>query len=440
MYAEAYNRYTALLQNHLLPTPPITYWQAGCIFDTVLDFLALCTNGTIDTNGGTQITLAEAQETVTSVLNKYNFDVIANNANTQNVYANVYYNGTAYTGNYRYYANWYDDAGWWGIACAKAFDPYYQSLFTDSSLTKAQGIAKACWKAMKEGTYDEYGGAPNVYQNAKKNQNPSVSQTIPRYTGGVWQADFGDPLTSSLGPFQDSVVNGLWLTLSTRLYGKCNDENLKTEIAPYIASTIRFFENWVNDKEYSILYRPTSVQALLRERTPAYSNEVTQHDGNILVNPASWYQANTCWGGDQGLFLGGLYEYSTLPEPDKKFSDGYMPIILNGIATIMVNNTPSYGNILSPWYPIQDNPLESTDAADYASGVGVCARYLLYGYLKGPNPINYALSNSTSPLHSVIANSAKCCVDHKFPTYGNTAFDHFNNLSILILAMAMKVN
>ncbi len=439
-YALAYSNYQELLNNTLLAESP-NYWQAGCIFDTLLDFLALSIASPLDNNEDIIITKAEAQKAVYDVLKKYNCDIILNQNGTQQVPANVYYNGSTTIPSTAQCANWYDDAGWWGIACAKAYDPIYKDLFTSETKAKAQEIAKACWTAMETGTYTQYGGAPNVYQTAKSQNSPYINQAAPRYEGGVWQANFGDPLSAKLGPFQDSVVNGLWFTLSTRLYKMSEDFELQKRISPYIESFVSFFKQWMTDPEYSILFKTGEQSGLIRERYPAYNHSVEKYDGNILVNPSSWFESNTCWAGDQGLYLGGLYEYSTIILSEGGFANKTMNLILNGIPNMITTNPiiPIQENILAPWFPYTpDNGLDVTDSGDYASGSGICMRYLLYGYLKGGNPISERLSDTSAPLYSLIQTSAEACVNNNYPQFGNTSFDQFNSLSILTLSLAIQ--
>lgn len=447
MYAVAYSKYNDLLNNTLLGALP-NYWQSGCIFDTMLDFLALSTNGEITLpKGEKSITIKEAQKNISDILANYNYDIVENQESTQKVHANVYYQGSTYCPGAAERANWYDDAGWWGIACAKAFDPYYQHLFTEDTLKRAKSIAKSCLTAMKEGTYTQYKGAPNVYNTAVAQRNSNITKTAPRYQGGVWQANFGTPLNpeTKLGPFQLSVVNGLWFTLCTRMYKNCDSEDLKKDLKPIISNFMTFFKNWVNDTDYSLLFKKNNSSTLVRERPPAYNDSVLQHQGKILVNPSSWYNNNTCWAGDQGLFLGGLYEFSTLNfsqtgSSEESFTNKTIQGILKGISELMhIDSTNSSSSVISPWYPTLNNHLQQTDPGDYASGSGICMRYLLYGYLKGSNPIKEALTNKNSKLYELINKSAKSSFLGNYPSFGNPSFDLFNNLSILTTAMALGI-
>src|SRR5215467_7273277 len=66
-------------------------------------------------------------------------------------------------------AAWYDDFAWWGIACSKAFDPDYKDIFGADKIQHFQTIAVS------------------------------------------------DPFNCNLGPFQNTVMNALYLTLALRL-------------------------------------------------------------------------------------------------------------------------------------------------------------------------------------------------------------------------------
>ena len=140
---------------------------------------------------------------------------------------------------------WYDDYGWWGIASAKAFEDKYVKVF-GSHQEDFQQIATDCWDVMHTGKPDsymppyKYKGGPMVWENRDEGDEPgyfSAPKTwaVPRFSGGVWQYDMfkvertdpnpqdcspsnpSDPNIFKLGPFQNTVMNGLYLVLALRL-------------------------------------------------------------------------------------------------------------------------------------------------------------------------------------------------------------------------------
>jgi len=154
---------------------------------------------------------------------------------------------------------WYDDYGWWGIAFAKAFDDKYAKVFSNAQRSQAQTLARHCWDIMHTGKPNapspynySYKGGPNVWANRDETGKPgyftsSLGWAQPRFPGGVWQYDLfatarphppectpnkdsqnNDPNRDlrvsdpklwecPLGPYQLTVMNGLYFVLALRL-------------------------------------------------------------------------------------------------------------------------------------------------------------------------------------------------------------------------------
>lgn len=373
------------------------YWQAGNVFDTVTDFMLL----------GLDLGMLNSDQ-IDSVMSniKDNYDLL-----------NYSYNGSQ--------GNWYDDFGWWGIASSKAYTEEYSSVF-DKYKDDFRSIAVSCHGIMTDGKPQIDKGAPNVWKNCDQQK---YSKVEPYFNGGVWQYDIdkkSDPLIGStkLGPYQLSVVNGLYFVLSLRMM----DSGILVENA--ISNMHKFISDWCLDlgikNGKSMLYRGGNPGGIVLERVPIYKN-------GDQVNPASWAQANTCWAGDQGLMMGGMAEY-LLTNPDDFEARSLVGLISDGVPQNMISN-----KLIVPWYPIANNHLKSYDESDYSSGSGVFMRYLLYSYKKNATVKN-RLDLEGSDLRNLVLKSADACANDTYPSYGNSFFDQFNKLSILTTAINILVD
>ncbi|THU38215.1 hypothetical protein FAM09_16175 [Niastella caeni] len=389
------------------------YWMAGNVFDTALDYMRLAMANNMIT-----------RQEVDSVL----------------AYVNKNYDRThqSYNATYKYYKNdngipdgevndWpasatgsmYDDYCWWGIASAKAYSSAYQTIFQNYT-SQFDAIARSCWNVVENGIKVDQRpaqfGAPNVWANCPE----KFAAVEPRITGGAWQCDINDcsdPFNSSLGPFQDTVMNGLYMVFALRM-------NRTLNTSAQISREYKFLATWCfgdDIKEYErLFYNIPNKGGLVQERIATYKN-------GKPVPPEWWHYVHTAWCGDQGLILGAMVQYYPF-QPSLPDAMRLIKGIMQGVPENMQLNS-----ILMPWYPLTDNPLEGIDKADYASGVGVYMRYLLYAY-KNSTAVKGWVDSNQYGIKGMIRNNADACVAGKFPDYGNGIFDLFNKLSILITA------
>jgi len=392
------------------------YWQQGCTFDTVLDYLKFSIESA--STGDRRQKIEEAQKAVQMIY--------------KNVYQNEVLGGV-----------WYDDWAWWGIASTKAYDPAYAEVFGTENAEKFERVARFCYETMisgkgrneKPGAAGRYHGAQNVWETCNQTYYRKVK---PRYPGGSWQDDFpvassGSP--SDLGPldpsnhlgfFQVSVMNGLFLVFSSQLSAVAGFS------ATGAAEQYRFIQSWIN-------YAPTPNQGLLnteniqgvlvRERVSSYASDKM---------PVNFYKPTTCWGGDQGLFMGGLLAYEKYDPTDSTKS--LIRKIVTGVSLNMLDAHQAPSQVMGPWYPFHDNPLAAIDPGDYSSGVGVFMRYLLLAYTKCPSLILDLLSDPSTGLREMLTHTAKYYAQRPAPTpISGTPdiFICFNQLSALLTAVKL---
>jgi hypothetical protein len=342
---------------------------------------------------------------------------------------------------------WYDDFSWWGIASAKAFDPAYDSFFPASYKAQFQTIARETWTTVIKGKSNPdwtYKGAPNVWTN-RDNGNPDkaywdnkANWATPRFPKGVWQYDIfhvkrekcecspgtsnpSDPNKADLGPFQNTVMNGLYWVLALRMYKFTKGPSaLDAAKAEY-----EFLKAWFDEKlgPDSLLLsstNPNDPTKLVRERVPTYA----ELDG-IYPKVKRWaVDPGWCWGGDQGLILGGLVEYLNFAN-DQQIA-AWAQMILGGVATRMVKE-----KVVQPYYP--DTPPD--DYQDYKCGNGVFMRYLLTSYVSPNSPIKVLIDQNKFNLRDVLLASA----ENACSAVAGDLFDNLNVLSTLTTAKALKI-
>lgn len=320
---------------------------------------------------------------------------------------------------------WYDDHGWWGISCGKAFDPDYQAVFANAgSVQDFRELAVDRWKVMNSGKDDNcHLGGPNVWDNrcccggTKKptvcfdDPNDKNNWAKPLFPGGVWQYDMFkegrpqvhcdenpmNPFETQLGPFQNTVMNGLYFVLAQQMaaYKKSNPNDplfsgLNLEAA--IASEYGFLDQWFKypDKDNGLLCVLSDNTAMVRERAGVYAKLA---DGSYPS--VNGFDSEQGWAGDQGLMLGGLCLYA-LTQPNGNDARTYANWLAAGMSDpngLFWDTAADYIQPCTPtWLP--------NDMPDYISGVGVFFRYLMQVCMLPDNPI--AATVNTPAFHTFL--------------------------------------
>lgn len=399
-----------------------SFWQNGCVADTLIDYLLMAIN---DPDLNNPITIKIAQGYIKTIHDHY-YATLPNDAGC-----------------------WYDDFGWWGITGAKAYDKTYETLF-GPYLNEFKKIALDNWAKMQNGKNNHRNyGAPFVWDHCDQRIFAGVR---PKYPGGVWQYDIfackvpGDcspnnPATPikvecpdgtvndavDLGPYQLSVVNGLYLVLATRLAkagviatGFANDE-------------YSFINSWCNTETgagSSLLNRYGSADyGLIRERVGYYA------DGS---KSAFYHEGQNAWAGDQGLFMGGLLDYAIASRTPAALDLAIK--IIKGVVQQM-QQAPTYDGqqiILAGYIPYENalSPF-TNDPGDYQSGLGVLMRYLYYCY-RNDSQVRQIMNGSN--YRTAISKAANAARDNNIIPAAVPMFTDFNRLATLMMGIALGMS
>ncbi|HEX6368363.1 MAG TPA: hypothetical protein VF006_05490 [Longimicrobium sp.] len=316
---------------------------------------------------------------------------------------------------------WFDDYAWWGIASVKASQMQFPAVPPNKPgpyTWNFKRIAQSMWGIMD-------GNAPYAWERATPADQTAYS---PRYEGGVWNGDWPGSRWNAgfavqeegggLSGIQNTVTNGLYLVLASRLY-------LASGTEAYLNSARRefgFLHTWFDhpDPALRLLDRQGEHAALVRERVSVVGG---------ATDP--YFQANLHWAGDQGLVLGGLVDLMSAMGPTHP--DDYQALLALA-RTIMkgVRTNLSVLDVLNPWTPGQNAP--GGDPADYFTGIGVYMRYLLYAFRNNPD---LAADMAAEDYQSfLLANVANPYPDPSYPPDSMT--ENTNKLAVLLAAIAVS--
>jgi hypothetical protein len=369
---KAYQQYIQL-EPYFTADDGYQYWPCGCILNSIIDFLSLAAPAGI-------VTYEDAR----AFLNK-----------TAAFYLDNHKQGV-----------WYDDWCWWGISTAKIFDPKYDALFEpDKKLS--ENFYKICtqtFRFMQSGDAPYSPSAP-FYKGTMQAYNFVVEQAKgypdwedlrraiePVWNLGCWQGPMApasvnnsnyDPLTNTLGSFQDSVMNGLVYIFVQRTLNKTGADGFELGTSADVENMTSFYKNWMSSAvpaEKRIFNVLGSNHGLFRERIGMYK------DGTTLMG----FRQELAWAGDQGLMLGALTQlYNRQTGSEQSGTLRLIESVVRGVLGAGLGAMGSYDNVIMPWCNIGLSQTEqpgnapgydashSGDNGDYFSGTGIFMRGLL---------------------------------------------------------------
>jgi hypothetical protein len=321
-------------------------------------------------------------------------------------------------------------------------------------------MAQSLWTIVDQGKGDGvHLGAPQAFTNRDNEtlflKPPAIPfyWVTPRFDNGrgsglhgVWQYDIfankrelpnwvgpkeGNAATNPslpslywLGPYR--LVNALYLLLAVRLEQASRDNPAVPPASLQVEDEYGFFRAWsgndsrnpVSDED-SLLEQFGDTAALVRERVSTYAFRAARHP-----EVENW-DAETSWGGDQGMVLNALTGYLRL-HPDSTVLPPQIQRLVRGYIIHMTNSA----GVPQPFYPFTGNKLEG-DYGDYKSGIGVFMRGLLQAYQTPGNPIGPMVPGLE------FQSFLRGCVNWANNFKQEDLFDSLNVLATLTAAIAM---
>ena len=441
------------------------FWQIGCAFDTILDyFLALKESGQMSPADGALM----AQLTADAATG-YQYGIVG--------LAAAWYDDWCWWGIAASKAfdpdyeeifgdqlEFFQSAAidLWGLVDSGAFAPVADSIpagvwkqaagqsngvqFSAAILSARAELhtgTRNAWALIERGAT----GTGTPRQNADYAAFTAQGQwwAVPRFAGGCWQYDlsassfpcndgpwpfweYPNPVNQTLGPFQVTLMQGLYLNFCCSLLaaagraaaekksGGAWDRLQPAETYRQSAdAVIAFLADWVELPQPDSLATPFAQGALFHERPATYGQ---LQDGSYP--PLQGYHSDAYWAGDQGLVMGALEQYAQL--------GGALPASLQGMPALLLagmfyNMPATDGSGAVGWYrdPSGTSPIVG-DSNDYGSGSGIFWRYVMRCCRLDPD---FARQARADPTIVGTATTSGTGPNH----WGNTLFVPFNGVA-----------
>jgi hypothetical protein len=459
------------------PSSYPNFWQIGCVFDTVLDyFLTLKEAGELGEEDKTLM-----KQLMLQAVKGYQYGIVgleaawyddwcwwgiaaskAFEADYEDIFGDqieFFQNaaidlwGLVDTGDFATLANNIPDDVWGSSATMSDKTRFTKGVLSDRS--QIHTGTRGAWDLILGGEY----GTGTERQNAdyKYFTTKGVNQwAAPRFSGGCWQYDLStkpfppndgpawqnpNPNAQGLGVFQVTLMSGLHLSFACSLMAAAKRKAAGNESGnawsrlesceTYQKSAkdvIGFLTDWFEvEGTDSLVAKAFPKGWLVHERTPTYD---TLTDGAHPFYPAvQAYFPDAYWGGDQGLIMGALWQYSQLETLHENAQEFPMELLKGVFYNMPALNLPrpaqDLPNAVGPYLdPSGKSPL-SWDEGDYGSGSGIFWRYVLRCCRLDP------CFKAEASADAKVASMAEVSGENP-NTWGNELFQPFNTVAAAI--------
>jgi hypothetical protein len=453
------------------PTNYPNFWQIGCVFDTILDyFLALKEVGQLEDEDKTLLTQLMLQ-----AVKGFQYGIVG--------LAAAWYDDWCWWGiaaSKSFDADYEDIFGdqleffqtaaldLWGLVDSGDFatladripaDVWANSaLMCDGTRFSSQILsdrsqlhigAPHAWDLILRGATER---GTDRQQADYKAFTSEAEWAMPRFpAGGCWQYDMStdefppddgpnwlnpNPKDQTLGVSQVTLMSGLYLSFACSLVTAAKRKEADNKSgnawdglhshAMYQESAekvVGFLTNWfgVQGDDCLVEAFQATKGALVHERTPTYDK---LHNGSYPT--VNGYYSDAYWGGDQGLIMGALKQYSHLVSTlSPKTLDNYpMELLMGVFYNMLAQDLP---NAVGPYLDPSGNSPLSEDDNDYGSGSGIFWRYVMRCCRLDPGFKAEAVADAKVVSVAITSGTNK-------NTWGNQLFQPFNTVAAAICA------